>query len=102
VVDFAATFALLQIDDPQMKIAAEVLADRMASCLRHFSDRDAHLARQALARHTGRLVEAGPDVQLAALGQLGDLPAFWATLTLHAIAQTATTSRTTVPRHSRP
>jgi hypothetical protein len=80
VVDFAAKFALLQIDDPQVKVAAEVLADRMARCLRHFSDRDASLAKEALARHTGRLVEAGPDVQLAALGRLGDLPAFWAAL----------------------
>lgn len=56
MVDFAAKFALLQIDDPQVAISAEILADRMARCLRRFSERDAHLAQVALARHTGRLV----------------------------------------------
>ncbi|MGW2287008.1 hypothetical protein [Streptomyces phaeochromogenes] len=80
VVEFAAKFALLQIDDPQVAIPAGALADRMALCLRHFADRDAALARDSLGRNAARLVEADPAVQLAALGRLGDLPAFWAAL----------------------
>ncbi|MEU2959094.1 hypothetical protein ACIOEY_27475 [Streptomyces albidoflavus] len=80
VVQFAAKFALLQIDDPQVTIPPGVLAERMALCLRHFAERDAVLARDSLTRHAERLVEADPTVQLAALGRLGDLPSFWSAL----------------------
>ncbi|WP_055535425.1 hypothetical protein [Streptomyces graminilatus] len=80
VVEFAAKFALLQIDDPNVPVQPAALADRMALCLRHFAERDAALATQSLARHSDRLVEADPTVQLAALGRLGTLPSFWAAL----------------------
>ncbi|MGP3941950.1 hypothetical protein [Streptomyces sp. 6N106] len=80
VVEFAAKFALLQIDDPDVPIPAAALADRMAHCLHHFAERDAALTKQSLARHIGRLVEADPAIQLAALGRLGGLPVFWAAL----------------------
>lgn len=80
VVEFAAKFALLQIDDPSITIGGGQLADRMGRCLRCFAERDADLARQSLAKQMGRLEQAEPAVQLAALGRLGTLPAFWACL----------------------
>ncbi|MCX5191994.1 hypothetical protein [Streptomyces sp. NBC_00268] len=80
VVDFAAKFALLQIEDDSMPLAAPMFADRMAQCLRLFADRDQSLAEEYLARHMSRLETAEPAVQLAALGRLGDLPAFWKAL----------------------
>ncbi|MET8941835.1 hypothetical protein ABZX28_33140 [Streptomyces rubiginosohelvolus] len=80
LVDFAAKFALLQIEDDRMPLAAPMFADRMAQCLRLFADRDQPLAEEYLARHMSRLETAEPAVQLAALGRLGDLPAFWKVL----------------------
>ncbi|MEU7011883.1 hypothetical protein [Streptomyces sp. NPDC046332] len=80
LVDFAAKFALLQIEDDSMPLAATMFADRMAQCLRLFADRDQPLAEAYLARHMPRLETAAPTVQLAALGRLGDLPAFWQAL----------------------
>jgi hypothetical protein len=80
VVQFAAKFALLQIDDPSVTIQAAALADRMALCLRHFAERDAALATESLARHADRLVDADSSIQVAALGRLGTLPSFWAAL----------------------
>ncbi|AKJ10102.1 hypothetical protein ABB07_08720 [Streptomyces incarnatus] len=87
VVQFAAKFALLQIDDPHVTIPPGMLADRMALCLRHFAERDAALATDCVARHADRLLKADPAVQLAALARLGDLPAFWACLPEALIAQ---------------
>jgi hypothetical protein len=63
-----------------MGIKAEKYADRMASCLRCFADRDAELAKRAVAKQMDRLEKAEPAVQLRALGRLGDLPAFWASV----------------------
>lgn len=80
VVEFAAKFALLQIEVPELTLAAPMLADRMAQCLRLFADRDQTLAKESLARHMPRLVKGEPGAQLAALGRLGDLPAFWQAL----------------------
>lgn len=80
VVEFAAKFSLLQIEVPDLPLAAPMLADRMAQCLRLFADRDQTLAKESLARHMPRLVNEEPGVQLAALGRLGDLPAFWQAL----------------------
>jgi hypothetical protein len=77
VVEFAAKFALLQVDDPSIAIGAAQLADRMAGCLRFFAERDADLAQRALDKQMDRLARAEPGVQLAALGRLGTLPAFW-------------------------
>nr|WP_181412011.1 hypothetical protein [Streptomyces sp. F12] len=87
VVQFAAKFALLQIDDPHVTIPSAMLADRMAMCLRHFAERDSALATDCVARHADRLVKAEPAVQVAALARLGDLPAFWASLPEALIAQ---------------
>lgn len=78
VVEFAAKFVFLQVDDPSIAIGGGQLADRMGRCLRCFAERDADLAQQALAKQMGRLERAEPPVQLAALGRLGTLPAFWA------------------------
>ncbi|MGW1616107.1 hypothetical protein ACWCQZ_42995 [Streptomyces sp. NPDC002285] len=80
VVEFAAKFSLLQIEDPAVAIAASQLADRMARCLRIFAERDAALVQQSVSKQMARLERAEPAVQLAALGRLGDLPAFWASL----------------------
>ncbi|MEV5485662.1 MULTISPECIES: hypothetical protein [Streptomyces] len=67
----------MQIEVPDFALAAPVLADRMAQCLRLFADRDQRLASNCLARHMPRFEKAEPAIQLAALG---DLPAFWGTL----------------------
>ncbi|MFB8085026.1 hypothetical protein [Streptomyces sp. NPDC055992] len=80
LVNFAAKFALLQIEDDEMPLAAPMFADRMAQCLRLFSDRDQPLTAEHLGRHMPRLEKAEPAIQLAALGRLGDLPAFWKAL----------------------
>ncbi|MEU8545123.1 hypothetical protein AB0C52_34855 [Streptomyces sp. NPDC048717] len=80
VVEAAAKFAVLSIEDPAIKIKPEKFADRMAKCLRSFADRDADLVKKAVAKQMARLETAEPAVQLQALGRLGDLPAFWAAL----------------------
>ncbi|MDX3694933.1 hypothetical protein PV726_32270 [Streptomyces europaeiscabiei] len=80
VVEFAARFAVLQVDDSSIAIGAAQLADRMAGCLRCFAERDADLAQRALSKQMDRLARAEPGVQLAALGRLGTLPAFWSHL----------------------
>ncbi|MGQ4404411.1 hypothetical protein ACN6K4_006035 [Streptomyces hayashii] len=80
VVEAAAKFAVLAVEDPAIKIKPEKFADRMAKCLRSFADRDADLAKKAVAKQMARLETAEPAVQLQALGRLGDLPAFWAAL----------------------
>lgn len=72
VVEFAAKFALLQLEGPDPALAAPMLADRMAQCLRLFADRDQGRASQCLARHMPRFEMAEPGIQLAALGRLGD------------------------------
>jgi hypothetical protein len=94
VVDFAAKFALLQIEDDRMPVAAPMFADRMAQCLRLFADRDQTLAEEYLSRHMHRLETAEPAVQLAALGRLGDLPAFWKALphAMHTLYNTKITN----------
>lgn len=80
VVEFAAKFAILAIDAPELSITPEMYADRMADCLRCFAERDATLAKAAVAKQMARLEKADPGVQLGALGRLGDLPAFWASV----------------------
>ncbi|WP_327259893.1 MULTISPECIES: hypothetical protein [unclassified Streptomyces] len=80
VVEFAAKFAILAIDAPELSITPEKYADRMADCLRCFAERDADLAKAAVAKQMARLEKADPGVQLRALGRLGDLPAFWASV----------------------
>ncbi|NUU25516.1 MAG: hypothetical protein HOV68_29030 [Streptomycetaceae bacterium] len=81
VVELAAKFAVLQIDDPANPVDAAVFADRMAACLRSFAERDAGLVKDCVAKQMVRLGTATPEVQLNALGRLGDMPAFWAALT---------------------
>ncbi|WP_053725261.1 hypothetical protein [Streptomyces sp. WM6378] len=80
VVEFAAKFAILEIDAPELSITPERYADRMAACLRCFAARDAALAKSAVAKQMARLERADPGVQLRALARLGDLPAFWASM----------------------
>ncbi|MFJ5787941.1 hypothetical protein [Streptomyces hydrogenans] len=80
VVEISAKFAVLAIDDPELTIAPELFADRMADCLRCFAERDAALAKAAVANLMTRLENSQPAVQLRALGRLGDLPAFWASV----------------------
>ncbi|KDN85628.1 hypothetical protein [Kitasatospora cheerisanensis] len=77
VVEFAARFAVLQIDDPQVTLPADQLADRMAECLRCFADRDAELVTNAMVKQMTKLGTASPDVQLAAFARLGNMPTFW-------------------------
>ena len=79
VVEFAAKFAVLEID-PEEGIEPTKFANRMARCLRCFADRDADLAKQAIAKQMSRLEKATPAIQLRALGRLGDLPPFWAAI----------------------
>ncbi|MEU0221160.1 hypothetical protein ABZ281_41770, partial [Streptomyces sp. NPDC006265] len=80
VVEAAAKFAVLAIEDSAITIKPERFADRMAKCLRSFAERDADLVQKAVAKQMSRLETAEPAVQLQALGRLGDLPAFWAAL----------------------
>ncbi|MEU6264642.1 hypothetical protein [Saccharopolyspora shandongensis] len=80
VVEAAAKFAVLAIDDDAIKIPPEEFANRMAKCLRSFARRDVDLVKRAVAKQMGRLEKAEPAVHLSALGRLGDLPAFWASL----------------------
>ncbi|WDN55885.1 hypothetical protein [Streptomyces clavuligerus] len=80
VVEAAAKFAVLAIDDPAITIKPEQFADRMAKCLRSFAERDADLVKKAVAKQMTRFGTAEPSVQLQALARLGDLPAFWAAL----------------------
>lgn len=77
VVEFAAKFAVLQLDAADTGLPADQLADRMANCLRCFAERDTALVEQAMAKQMTKLGNAVPAVQLAAVGRLGDLPAFW-------------------------
>ncbi|MFJ8041438.1 hypothetical protein ACIRBX_13130 [Kitasatospora sp. NPDC096147] len=77
VVEFAAKFAALQVEDPAVPVPAGLFADRMADCLRCFADQDVTVVEKALAKQMDRLAAAQPGVQLAALARLGDLPAFW-------------------------
>lgn len=79
VVEFAAKFAVLEID-PEQGVDSVELADRMGRCLRCFAERDADLAKQAIAKTMQRLEQATPAVQMRALGRLGDLPAFGAAI----------------------
>ncbi|MGW2113229.1 hypothetical protein [Streptomyces sp. NPDC001948] len=80
VVEAAAKFAVLALEDAAIKIKPVEFADRMAKCLRSFAERDADLVKKAVAKQMTRLETAEPSVQLQALGRLGDLPAFWASL----------------------
>ncbi|MGP3691025.1 hypothetical protein ACTVZO_41230 [Streptomyces sp. IBSNAI002] len=80
VVEAAAKFAVLAIDDPAIEIEPEQFADRTAKCLRSFAERDTEVVKKAVAKQMARLETAEPAVQLQALGRLGDLPAFWASL----------------------
>ncbi|MFD8727803.1 hypothetical protein [Streptomyces sp. NPDC059611] len=80
VVEAAAKFAVLTIEDPAIKIAPDEFADRMGKCLRAFAARDADLVEKSVAKQMTRLGTADPSVQLQALGRLGDLPAFWSSL----------------------
>ncbi|MFD7529354.1 hypothetical protein ACFV8E_17425 [Streptomyces sp. NPDC059849] len=80
VVEAAAKFAVLALDDDAIKIKPEKFADRMAKCLRSFAERDADLVQKAVAKQMMRLEKAEPSVQIQALGRLGDLPAFWTSL----------------------
>lgn len=77
VVEFAARFAVLEIDDPNVTLPADQLADRMADCLRCFASHDTALAEKAVAKHIVKLEIADPKIQFAALARLGTLPAFW-------------------------
>ncbi|MET8605742.1 hypothetical protein ABZV92_19585 [Streptomyces rubiginosohelvolus] len=80
VVEFAAKFAVLAIADSALSITPELFADRMAECLRCFAERDAEMAKKAVAKLATRLEASTPAVQMRALGRLGDLPAFWSSV----------------------
>ncbi|GAA1154695.1 hypothetical protein F4556_004976 [Kitasatospora gansuensis] len=80
VVEFAAKFAALQIEDPKLVVPASVFADRMADCLRCFADQDATVVEESLAKQMDKLAAAEPGIQLSALARLGDVPAFWKVL----------------------
>ncbi|MBB5152543.1 hypothetical protein [Saccharopolyspora phatthalungensis] len=60
VVEAAAKFAVLAIDDDAITISPEEFANRMAKCLRSFARRDAYLATQAVAKQMGRFEKAEP------------------------------------------
>lgn len=52
----------------------------MAKCLHSFAERDVDIVTRAITKTMNRLETADPGVQLRALGRLGHLPAFWASL----------------------
>ncbi|MEW1762488.1 hypothetical protein AB0393_39075, partial [Streptomyces cyaneofuscatus] len=55
VVEAAAKFAVLSIEDIAIKIKPEKFADRMAKCLRSFAERDPALVKKAIAKQLARL-----------------------------------------------
>ncbi|MEE1845357.1 hypothetical protein ACIODX_14800 [Streptomyces sp. NPDC088190] len=81
IVDVAVKHALLELDegvpDPPGAIA---LAERMTFCVRAFSERDRSLVRVAMGKVIERLGGRSVEIQTRALGRLGDLDVFWATV----------------------
>ncbi|WP_331719716.1 hypothetical protein [Streptomyces virginiae] len=76
IVVLAAKEALLE----QTSVGAlseTVMADRYATCLRAFAERDRTLVQEAIAPVMGRLGQQPFDAQVRALVRLGDLDAFW-------------------------
>jgi hypothetical protein len=77
IVRVAAKHALYELPVPQSTIGASIVADRMATCLKAFAERDRDLVRstmEALADHFRRL---DGEVQSRALARLGDQDFFW-------------------------
>lgn len=76
IVVFAAKQALLELANVG-GLSAEVMADRYATCLRAFAQRDRSVVKDAIASIIGRLGQQPLDTQIRALVRLGDLDVFW-------------------------
>jgi len=77
IIDVAAKVACLEPDGLPDPPGAHQIADRMAECLRLFAGRDRELVATRMDLIVPRLAERPADVQLRALGRLGDLDVFW-------------------------
>ncbi|MER6076033.1 hypothetical protein ABT187_46305 [Streptomyces sp. NPDC001817] len=77
IVDVAAKVACLEPDGLPDPPGAQQIADRMADCLRLFAGRNRELVATRMDLIVPRLAERPFDVQLRALGRLGDLDVFW-------------------------
>ncbi|MFD3565032.1 hypothetical protein ACFWVU_36040 [Streptomyces sp. NPDC058686] len=76
IVAFAAKEALLELTGVGA-LSEMVMADRYATCLRAFAERDRAVVQDAIASVIGRLGQQPLHVQIRALVRLGDLDAFW-------------------------
>ncbi|MGX5397145.1 hypothetical protein ACWLMY_35455 [Streptomyces anulatus] len=77
IIDVAAKAACLEPDGLPDPPGTVEIADRMADCLRHFAVCDRDLVALRMGLVVPRLAERPFDVQLRALGRLGDLDVFW-------------------------
>ena len=76
IVDLAIKHAMLELDAPDPP-GAVVVADRMRSCVLAFASRDRGIVRDAVSKVVERLRDVDSEIQLRALGRLGDLDVFW-------------------------
>ncbi|WP_225641033.1 hypothetical protein [Streptomyces werraensis] len=76
IVVFAAKQALLELANVG-GLSAGLMADRYATCLRAFAQRDRSLVKDAIASIIGRLGQQPLEAQIRALVRLGDLDVFW-------------------------
>lgn len=76
IVAFAAKEALLELTSVGA-LSKSVMADRYATCLRAFAERDRAVVQQAIESVIGRLGQQPLEVQIRALARLGDLDVFW-------------------------
>ncbi|MFJ2195370.1 hypothetical protein [Streptomyces violaceusniger] len=76
IVVFAAKEALLELTSVGA-LSETVMADRYATCLHAFAERDRTVVQDAVASVMGRLGQQPLHVQIRALVRLGDLDAFW-------------------------
>ncbi|MER7001411.1 hypothetical protein, partial [Streptomyces sp. NPDC000410] len=77
IVSLAAKHALLELEVPDQPLSKVVMADRYATCLRAFAERDRSVVQQAISAQIGRLAQQPADRQLRALVRLGDLDVVW-------------------------
>ncbi|RKT86346.1 hypothetical protein SAMN05421805_102242 [Saccharopolyspora antimicrobica] len=78
LIDIAAKHALCELPIPAEYSATEtVVADRMAASLKAFASRDRDLVRTTMASLVDRFRRVDSEVQVRALGRLGDQDYFW-------------------------